>query len=409
MNKLTNKILNRYLPLGLAVLALVIGAVIYMVGSPSTPSAEAGWYSTGGTWGYRKQITIDHNKVSGTSTLVNFPMLFSVTDTDLKYTGSGGKVGNTDGTDILFTSSDGTTKLDHEIEKYASTTGETIMWVEIPTLSPTTDTTIYIYYGNAGASNQSNATGVWDSNYKGVWHLKEILTASGQIAYDSTTQSNLTATGTWVSGLQVPGQVDGSLDFSSTSLVSTIVPTASTTDVSMSAWIKWSGVIGSLQIIAHNGISGSNGYGLLIGNGCSIGSYIQVLTGGISCNVTGSSYTLPTGQWTHVAFTRNSSVGFKLYVNGVLRSSVSSGSVNVPTGGAGVGSDYQRLSQFNGLIDEVKISNIVRSDGWIATEYNNQNSPLTFYSYGTQGVNSRQNSSGASTPAIKNRGGVKFR
>ena len=39
---------------------------------------------------------------------------------------------------------------------------------------------------------------------------------------------------------------------------------------------------------------------------------------------------------------------------------------------------------FDGTIDEVRVSNASRSAGWILTEYNNQNSPSTFYSVGTQ-------------------------
>jgi hypothetical protein len=34
----------------------------------------------------------------------------------------------------------------------------------------------------------------------------------------------------------------------------------------------------------------------------------------------------------------------------------------------------------NGMLDEVRVSNIARSQGWITTEYNNQNAPTTFYS-----------------------------
>ena len=33
----------------------------------------------------------------------------------------------------------------------------------------------------------------------------------------------------------------------------------------------------------------------------------------------------------------------------------------------------------HGAIDEVRISNSARPADWIATEYNNQNSPATFY------------------------------
>ncbi len=36
------------------------------------------------------------------------------------------------------------------------------------------------------------------------------------------------------------------------------------------------------------------------------------------------------------------------------------------------------------MIDEVRISNIVRSPEWIETSYNNQNNPLTFLSFETQ-------------------------
>jgi len=37
---------------------------------------------------------------------------------------------------------------------------------------------------------------------------------------------------------------------------------------------------------------------------------------------------------------------------------------------------------FNGQIDEVRILDVVLSKNWVITEYNNQNSPDTFYSFG---------------------------
>ena len=30
-----------------------------------------------------------------------------------------------------------------------------------------------MYYGNTSATSQQDASNVWDSNFKGVWHLKE--------------------------------------------------------------------------------------------------------------------------------------------------------------------------------------------------------------------------------------------
>jgi hypothetical protein len=33
-------------------------------------------------------------------------------------------------------------------------------------------------------------------------------------------------------------------------------------------------------------------------------------------------------------------------------------------------------------VDETRLSNVVRSAGWIATEYNNQSNPSAFYGIG---------------------------
>ena len=85
-------------------------------------------------WGYRKKITVDNAMVSGSSNLTNFPMLVSLTDVDLRDTANNGKLGQSDGGDIVFTSSDGTTKLDHEIESIIVEGGTLVAWVEVPTL-----------------------------------------------------------------------------------------------------------------------------------------------------------------------------------------------------------------------------------------------------------------------------------
>src|ERR1700730_15256149 len=89
-----------------------------------TISSANGWYNS--AWSSRKLVTIDHTKISGGSSIGNFPLLFSVTDPDLRVTTSGGSIGKPDGSDILFTASDGVTKLNHEIESYNSSTGQLV-------------------------------------------------------------------------------------------------------------------------------------------------------------------------------------------------------------------------------------------------------------------------------------------
>jgi hypothetical protein len=60
-----------------------------------------------------KEITIDHNKVSGSSDLINFPLLISICDTDLR------NDVQSDGEDIAFYN--GSEWLDHEIELFNQT------------------------------------------------------------------------------------------------------------------------------------------------------------------------------------------------------------------------------------------------------------------------------------------------
>src|SRR5206468_3593643 len=119
----------------------------------------------------------------------NFPLVFMGTYSYLATTGNGGGVTNASGYDIVFTTNtSGSTILNHEIETYNGTTGAVNMWVQIPTLSHTTDTVFYVCYGNSAVTtSQEHATAVWDSNYKGVWHLPNGTTLT---ANDSTSNSN---------------------------------------------------------------------------------------------------------------------------------------------------------------------------------------------------------------------------
>ena len=140
------------------------------------------------TYNSYRAITIDHTKVPNTDQS-NFPVLISGTYPYLATVANGGQVQNSSGYDIVFTSdAGGTSKLNYEIESYDAATGSIIAWVQIPTLSHTADTVIYLQYGNSIISaSQQNKTGVWDSNFIGVWHLSDGTSLSGS---DSTVHTN---------------------------------------------------------------------------------------------------------------------------------------------------------------------------------------------------------------------------
>ncbi len=375
-------------------------------------SAGAAWYNA--SWTYRRQITIDHTKVATSSSLSNFPMLFSVTDSGLKYTSFGGRVGKTDGTDMLFTSSDGTTKLDHQLEKYASSTGETVAWVEIPSLSGTSDTVIYLYYGNSGAADQQNATGVWDANYKGVWHLPDGTTLSGADSITSghtmTNAGGVTAASGKVDGAGAFGAASGYMSTSAFTLL------ASPTTMTFSAWVK----IAPDKLSARNTVFSTTS-GNTTGNwSIEIGTFnitnrIVLIVPGFFQQTTAAN-TYPTdGNWHYVTFARNGSGDTGTwYIDGVAYGTsfeqasqtwTDSGEakfigLRTPTG----------TQLFQGSIDEVRVSAIARTIDWIQTEVKNQSDPASFYSFGSTQTSSKSGAGGTgSAPAVKVRGQVKFR
>lgn len=127
---------------------------------------------------YRRKVTVDNTQVSGTSDLVDFPVLFSETNADLADTANGGHVESSSGDDIRFESLSGT-QYDHEIDKYDNVNGELIAHVRVPTVASGSDTEFYIYYGNVDVSTpEENPAGVW-TNHLNVYHINQ-LTGIGE-------------------------------------------------------------------------------------------------------------------------------------------------------------------------------------------------------------------------------------
>jgi len=370
----------------LALLVLIFGTNLF-----SAKTVEAGWFASGGTWGYRKAITVDADKVSGSSALTDFPMLFSVTDGDLAFTDFDGNVASSTAGDIVFTSSDGVTKLSHEIEYYASTTGEIVAWVKIPSLSNSVDTTIYIYYGNAAADDQQDAANVWDSNYMMVQHLSEDPSGSAPQMLDSTANNNDgTSSGTMTTSDQVSGKIDGSLEFDGNSTQDDLitVPNSSvwdniTTAITISAWVNPNsvGALGYRSDIIQRS-SGNNDWWFNLQNSGKLSFYADNITGGTYKQ---STSVINENELSYVVVSYDDVNDIRFYINGTYINTVAaSGSFITTDNLVYFGANHNGPSTvFRGIIDELKVSNIVRSTDWIATEYNNQSSPSTFYTYGS--------------------------
>jgi hypothetical protein len=338
------------------------------------------WYNTG--YLYKKQITIDHTKVSGGSSLTNFPVLIAETVDDmLRTVPNGGKVVNASGYDIIFTDSTESTKLDHEIESYTALSGAIVMWVRIPTLSASANTTIFMYFGNSSISvSQENKTGVWDSNFKAVWHLKE---ATGSDVSDSTsngasaTQNN--------SPIQGAGKIDGSLAFNGSSQYLSVSSNAANAsgDKTIETWINASSFAnngGTVQRAITNNIDGTSAYQIDLDLG---GIFMWIVNDSLGQNIVSNSGS-STGIWYYLVGTYVASTHIvALYINGAVAAD-NGGEFGFGIGdlGMNLGRRTDGIGYFSGSLDEIRVSDVARSAGWIATEYNNQSSPSTFASFG---------------------------
>jgi hypothetical protein len=334
------------------------------------------WYSS--AWGYRKPIVIDRRKINtatGTTTpLANFPVLVSITDTDLK------NYASTTGADILFTSSDGKTKLNHEIESYNSATGQLIAWVSVPSLTNTSDTVLYLYFGNATATSQQNATATWDSSYKGVWHLPNgsSLSVTDSTGLNTTTNHSAGAT---------PGKVDGAASFNgSTQYVDLGSSLVSTGNLTVDFWVNATDPT-TWKVFTYFKSASSDDYMLIgistIGKLAAIGKTYSLDNREVTAG------TMPSGL-THIAVTKGVLNGAGLitavYVNGTsVAITAEDPSIGAGTAANILGGSWNPGSlaiPLAGSMDEVRVSNIQRSADWIKTEYLNQSAPQTFYAKG---------------------------
>jgi len=355
-------------------LTLLLVMVFFGVG-PGVARADPGWYNA--SWAYRKQITIDHTKVA--ATLTDFPVLISLpSDSGLAANAQD------DGDDILFTTADGVTKLNHEIETFNGTSGQLVAWVKVTGLSASADTDIYMYYGNSGAGNQENASFVWDSHYQMVQHLQE-TTGGANAIKDSTANTNH---GTDYNSptLNAAGQInggdsfDGSDDYIGVADDNSLDITAS---ITLEAWIKPATVdTNHRRIVIKSHSSWAEPYYMYslwvhstgLGFGFYDGTSRRWATKG----------SITAGSWQYVAATYNGTEQ-RWFING---SSVGTenitGTIATNSEPLLIGKALDATTLFHGTIDEVRISSTARSAGWILTSYNNQSSPATFYSLGAE-------------------------
>ncbi|MDZ7744650.1 MAG: DUF2341 domain-containing protein [Candidatus Saccharibacteria bacterium] len=370
------------------VVALLLGIAFF---AATQSAADGAWMDD--DWQHRKLITIDETMVSGGSDLANFPILVSVTDTDLRSTDFGGGVANVDANDIVFTLDDGTTLLAYELESYNDQTGDLNAWVRLPSLSATIETELYIYYGNELATNQQDPDNVWPADYVMVQHLQE-QSGSGNFLADSTSVGNDGIPLGTTPAFNSSSRINGGWGYGGNNQQR--IEIADNTSLQLAdsftaeAWARFT----SWTTPDHNPVLWK---GSQIGWGNNYNFRIAVSNGaptwGVTCSAEGwfAGGTVSLNTWNHYVLTFDGTT-VRGFLNGTEVGSTtdcSGQSLNTMAGnpvrsGFGYRNSPTQETHMAGDVDELRIANQAQSSAWIQTGYNNMNAPETYIGFGPE-------------------------
>lgn len=332
-------------------------------------------------WTTRRKITFDNSAL--VENLTNFPVMVKLSSASGNIDFDKTKFG---GEDIRFVdASDPNTVLPHEIEEWNEPAGEAIVWVKVPQIDAgsTTDH-MWMYYGNGSISDGQDSDNTWDSDFEAVWHMDE---TSGTTIDDSTA---LARNGTKKSATEpgsITGKVDGAQNFDGTDdfvNAGTTIDLSGTAAMTLSAWVDLDTAPAVRDLILSNYDAGTAGEWWFA---IDVNRNISFLR---ECGAFGtlSNSLIPLNTLTHVTATYDGT-SLRIYIDGVLDKtaadscSITNTAVETMIGAGDNGATSE--NNFDGIIDEARISTAARSGDWIKAEYLSQIDAMnTFGSEETQ-------------------------
>lgn len=318
---------------------------------------------------YRQEITVSHINVSG-SDLINYPTFLNISkDNDMQ----------SDYDDVIFYDGSGnlmSAELEKEYTDYA------LVWINITTLE-TSDTSFWMYYGNATCSDSWDTDGVWNTGYVMVQHLNE-SPANGSAGHLDSTSNNNAGTpegfdGTAGSTTAGNGKINGANEFDGSNDYINCGTDESlniTDEILITAWIKTQANVLTTIVQKYENGGAYAGYGF----------FIEATTGKLRWYNDGTGWKVSTGsvcddEWHHVVVACDAPTG-TFYIDGSPSGTFtymnpSNNSIEILY----IGTTDMVGSWFDGSIDEVQISNVAHSSDWIKQDYEivvNQSDIVTF-------------------------------
>jgi biopolymer transport protein ExbB len=319
-------------------------------------SEDAWWNSA---WTQRQKLTLDTSAVTLADGAGSVTVLVRLFDGNFQFAGA-----REDGSDLRFVAADGKTLLPHQIESYDNLLNEAFVWVKLPDAKPDSKENFEVYFGNADAAmpTASKPADAFDADTALVYHFSDRASPPD----DSTANGNkaetagATAEGSLIgSGLRLMGAAPITIP-NSTSL-----EWKQDQPLTLSTWIKPAALQPNAVILSRG--DGKSSFRLLLDQG------VPLLEVGSSHSQPGAPVTV--GAWSHLALVADGKT-LRIFLNGALYSSVDGAlpALNTPITLGGLATETAGTSPYTGELDELSISKIARSTGWIKLVSINQGS-----------------------------------
>jgi hypothetical protein len=353
-------------------------------------------------WRMRATLGIKSGRVGG-STLTNFP-------TFLKWDGTqansnlpsnmftGNLTALSSGADVRFsTDSLGLSQIPFELVSFSTTSpGAAEIWAKIPSVSSVSDTTFYVWWGNALASalavtDTYGRNNVW-SDYSAVWHFENsFVNATGLSQWDATNVGTSDVTGAYY-----PGR---GRHFDTSNYIWANSPSLNISSGTWQAWVQpysqtqqqFAKIL--LKDLTTN-VSPFTPWDLSFDGSSGANQTFKVETAVGSTQFGAVSGVLPTPRTAYYQFVgRYDGTNVTAWTDGTVRATTAQTGILISnTEPINMGRAYYNntaVNQYwNGGTDEVRISGLTRSNGWILAEYNNATSPTTFSTFVSSQYNS---------------------
>jgi biopolymer transport protein ExbB len=317
-------------------------------------------------WLYRRKLTFSGN--IATSNLDDFPVLVVLDNTNFDFSHA-----QANGEDIRFIDSAtcpySGTPLKHEIECWDNVTQQARVWVKVPRIDASSVTDfIYMYYGNPAVADGQDPPNVWNAGYVMVQHMNDdpnTSTITGSTSLGVVGNKKGANEPVQAAGKLCYGQFfDGVNDYIT-------CPKFTLPAATIECIFRVSVMAGAKYLLAQDRVGTNCGDFMLSVNQIAANKVVasfdrRICVENNQINIIPAD-TISAGVWYHVAATMDASAT-ELFVAGVSKGANGRfpylGNSVAPFDIGGY-SSLPTAVPFSGDIDEIRVSNTVRSSDWV--------------------------------------------